>query len=776
VAPVRRAARASRVPAVLLLAALGGTAARAQQRPVGPTVRFLDALPAAEQARLIQDPTAARLVAVTRDLDGTPVAHVVVRLRGGDAAALERLGARLGTRVGGLVNARVPLAALGPVLADPSVAAVYGARRWPAIGGARSAGDAGIDNDVGTADIGVAGLRRMLGPDRFTGSVGRGVIVGLVDTGVDFTHPDFLVDSLGRSRILWLWDQTLPGAGPGVVGGTTFGYGVECVQASLTAAGCASRDSVGHGTHVLGTAAGDGSATGNGQPAGQFAGVAPGADLIVVKTTFLSGDVVDGVNYIFSRAAQLGRPAVVNLSLGAQWGPHDGTLPEEEELDSLAGPGRIVVAAVGNAGDNGNAAPAVTADDLHASALVKTGQQVAFTLTVPPYVPAPGSNNDYVVLQLWYAGSDSMTVSVDRPDGSTVTGPVGASVSLDSTDGWVHIENGPGTTVAETRDYLGLIVLGDLGTAAAHPPAPGTWTIRVSAVASSSGRPVHLWIAEAALGAEGSAQGISLVSGASNRYLVATPATATRVLAVGAYVTRLKWRDVNGEPQQYSNREALGDLAWFSGPGPRRDGVQKPDLTAPGQGVASALSGAATAPAGRVMQDGRHWILEGTSMAAPFVTGAVALLLERDARLTPEAARTLLVGAARIDSFAWHPYDGRANGAPNASWGYGKLSVPAALNALSSAMLGPGGTINLSENPVRGSSVVIHVSSPAVRAAIYTYNGALVRELGAAPAGRLQWDLTAADGRPVVNGAYLLVVDLGGTVLRHRLYVARRSP
>jgi hypothetical protein len=102
--------------------------------------------------------------------------------------------------------------------------------------------------------------------------------------------------------------------------------------------------------------------------------------------------------------------------------------------------------------------------------------------------------------------------------------------------------------------------------------------------------------------------------------------------------------------------------------------------------------------------------------------------------------------------------------------------VPAALNALSSAMLGPGGTINLSENPVRGSSVVIHVSSPAVRAAIYTYSGALVRELGAAPAGRLQWDLTAVDGRPVVNGVYLLVVDLGGTVLRHRLYVARRSP
>jgi len=776
VAPVRRAARASVIPAVLLLAALGGTAARAQQRPVGPMVRFLGTLPPADQERLAADSTAARLVAVTRDADGTPVANLVVRLRGGDATALARLGARVGTRAGGLVNARVPLASLGPLLADPSIAAVYGTGPWLPFDDPPAPIAAGTENDVGIADVGVAGVRQMLGPDRFSGSVGRGVIVGLVDTGIDFTHPDFLVDSLGRSRVLFLWDQTLVGPGPGVVGATTFGYGVECVQASLTAAGCASRDSVGHGTHVLGTAAGDGSATGNGQPAGQFAGVAPGADLIVVKTTAARTDVVDGVNYIFSRAAQLGRPAVVNLSLGSQWGPHDGTLPEEMELDSLVGPGRIVVAAVGNAGDNGNAAPAPATDDLHAAATLATGQQRAFTLTVPPYVPAPGPINDLIVLQLWYARGDSMTVEVVRPDGSSVVAAPGVAVTADSTDGWVHVENGPGTTVALTDDNLGFVAIGDFGGAAAHPPAPGTWTIRVTSQASFSGRPVHLWVAGAALGTGGTGQGVSFTSGASNRYLVASPASAGRVLAVGAYVTRLRWKDVNGEPEQYSNREQLGDLAWFSGPGPRRDGVQKPDLAAPGQGVASALSGAASVPAGRVMQDGRHWILEGTSMAAPFVTGAVALLLERDARLTPEAARALLVGAARLDSLSFHPYDGRPNGAPNASWGYGKLSVPAALEALSASMLGPGGTINISENPVRGSLVVIHVSGPAVRAGVYTFDGSLVRDLGAAPAGRLQWDLTAADGRPVVNGVYLLVVDLGGTILRHRIYVARRSP
>jgi len=737
-------------------------ALRAQEPPVGPIVRVLRGLSPADREQLATDSVAARIMAVTRDADGVAVANVVVRLRTIDATPLERLGARLGTQVGTLVNARVPLAALGPLLADGSVAAVYGARRWAPF------------NDLGVADVGVASLRSTTGPHTFTGSVGRGVIVGLVDTGVDFTHSDFLADAQGHSRILFLWDQTLAGAGPGLVGGKTFGYGVECPQASLTAAGCASRDSVGHGTHVLGTAAGDGSATGGGLPAGQFAGVAPGADLIVVKTSFLTTAVVDGVNYIFSRAAQLGRAAVVNLSLGAQWGPHDGTLPEEEELDSLVGPGRIVVAAAGNEGDNRNTAPVVSADDLHAAAMLAAGQQATVTMTVPPYTPAPGINNDFVVLQLWYAAADTLTVTVVRPDGSSVTSGASASppatVTQDAPQGQIHIENGPDSAVALTADNLGLIVAGDLGGGTA--PQAGTWTIRLNSVAAHSGKPVHLWVADAALGAAGSPLGVSLVGGASNGYLVATPASATRVLAVGAYTTRLQWLDVNDSTETYTNRERLGDLTWFSSPGPRRDGVLKPDIAAPGQGVASALSATASVPQGRVMRDGRHWILEGTSMAAPFVTGAVALLLERNPTLTPEAARALLVGAARVDSFARHPFDGGPAVSPNASWGYGKLYVPAALNALGA---GSGGGINISENPVHGSSVIFHYPGVAKRVAIYTFTGSLVREFTSPPAGRLQWDLTAADGRPIINGVYIVIVDQGGPILRHRLYVARRS-
>jgi hypothetical protein len=746
------------VACAVLAAGAWPAAARAQGRPVGPTVRALAALSPADVAALARDTVASRMVAVTRDADGVPVAHLLIRLKRADAGPLLRDGARLGTRAGTLVSARVPLASLPGLLADGAVAAVYGARRWAPL------------NDLGTAAIGAAGLRRMVAADSFTGSVGRGVIVGLVDTGLDFTQRDFVVDALARSRVLYLWDQTLTGPGPGLVGAATFSYGVECGQAMLSSGSCASADSVGHGTHVLGTAAGDGSATGGAVPAGKFAGVAPGADLVVVKTTFLSDAVVDGVNYIFSRAAELGRPAVVNLSLGSQWGPHDGTLPEEEALDSLAGPGRIVVAAAGNDGDNGNTTPPLAAPRLHGTAAVPAPAQTTdFVVTVPAYAAQAGPNNDYVVLQLWYAASDTVNVTVLRPDGTSATsGPTSAptaTVTQDGTQGQIHIENGSGQALAVTPDNVGFIVLGDFG--GGTDVAAGSWTVRVTGVAAHSGKPLHLWVAENTM------PSVGLAAGSANGYLVLSPASATQVLAVGAYVTRLQWQDVTGQTRSYLNQERLGDLAMFSSPGPRRDGVQKPDLAAPGKGVASALSHTAAWATARIMPDSQHVVSEGTSMAAPFVTGSVALLLERTPTLTPLAVRALLTRAARVDSFAQHPFDGGSTGTPNASWGYGKLDVASALTALAAQTAAP---INLSENPVRGSSVTINYTGTPKTVAIYTFTGARVRSFASPPAGNVVWDLTGDDGRRVVNGVYIVAVDLGGSVVRRRIYVARRGP
>ena len=165
------------------------------------------------------------------------------------------------------------------------------------------------------------------------------MLVGDVDTGVDYGHGDF-DDAAGNTRLVNIWDQTVNGAAP-----AGYGYGTEWSSAQIDANTCTETDLNGHGTHVLGTIGGDGSQTGYGFAPFTYAGMAPKADLIMVKTTSYTTAILDGVQYIFQRATALGRNCVVNLSLGSQYGPHDGSSAFESGLNALCGPGRIVVIA-----------------------------------------------------------------------------------------------------------------------------------------------------------------------------------------------------------------------------------------------------------------------------------------------------------------------------------------------------------------------------------------------------------------------------------------------
>ena len=163
----------------------------------------------------------------------------------------------------------------------------------------------------------------------FAGNAGTNIILGEVDTGIDWTSSDFKNPD-GTTRILNIWDQNVPGTPP-----ASFSYGTEWTAAQINAGTCTHHDIYGHGTHVMGTAAGNGSATGNGQPAFQFMGMAPRADIIVVATDFTTASILDGVNYIFQKAAAAGKNAVVNLSLGTQYGAHDGSEVFDTAIDAM---------------------------------------------------------------------------------------------------------------------------------------------------------------------------------------------------------------------------------------------------------------------------------------------------------------------------------------------------------------------------------------------------------------------------------------------------------
>lgn len=184
---------------------------------------------------------------------------------------------------------------------------------------------------------GIGGLQRAY--------TGKDVIIGVVDTGVDFNHPD-LQDANGNTRVLRYWDHTVA-TGPAPM---PYNYGTVWDSAAINNGTCTSLDNHSHGTTVVGQAAGNAAANGTNK------GVAPEADIIMVESNFNASNwtltIADACDYIFKVADSLGKPAIVNLSLGTYLGSHDGNDPASIAIEQMldAKNGRLVVAAAGNSG------------------------------------------------------------------------------------------------------------------------------------------------------------------------------------------------------------------------------------------------------------------------------------------------------------------------------------------------------------------------------------------------------------------------------------------
>ena len=276
-----------------------------------------------------------------------------------------------------------------------------------------------------------------------------------------------------------------------------------------------------HGTHVTGIAAGDGSAAGEGRPPFTFVGVAPEADIIVVANRSsgvegigTSANTLDGVNYIYEKAAMLRKAAVVNMSLGDNLGPHDGTSLLERGLNNLLGaPGRAFVKSAGNAG----------ADDIHASGTVTAGATVEITFNVPPDDRSPDQ------IDLWYEGADRFRVSIVDAAGNA-TGvlnvgdaqafpmPGGNTVRIDHRDN--DLQNG------DKRIFITLIP-GPAGRIRA-----GNWRIRLVGVATPAGGRFDGWIQR------GRPTPRFLSPHVNAAATISTPGTASAVITAASYVTR----------------------------------------------------------------------------------------------------------------------------------------------------------------------------------------------------------------------------------------------
>jgi subtilisin family serine protease len=647
-----------------LLAA--ATAAGAQQPHVDPLLRALlrpeiraeteqalrDALPVPDRA--------ARPGGLALDADGpTGEARVgvfVLLRTPGALAELRAAGAEVGVVAGDVATARVPLSALPALLAARGIERVEGAQVVQRT------------NDLATAAIRADRVRNLVG-DAWQGWTGQGVIVGVYDSGIDFRHPDFR-DAAGNTRLSGLWDQTLAGTPP-----TGFAFGVFCGVPSLNDGTCPQRDNDGHGTHVAGSAAGDGSAA---APQARYAGVAPAANLLAVKggdRSFREDWIIEGIDWVFREATRLGQAAVVNLSLGGHFGPHDGTRLYERAIDNLSGPGRIVVAAAGNEGANPVAAGQPRL--IHATAVPVAGTTQSFIMTVPQYNPAPGARDNHIRITFWYGGADRLRIAVVRPDGTRHTVEPGQLQQSNSPSGGIYIDNASTGPDPQNGDNHAIILIENL--TGSGPPASGVWTLEVTPLALPTARRYHFWIYGNSVGAAGVAPGFT------NSHLVGSPATSRRAVSVGAFVTRTQWTSTDGNTYGFgpaANQEAIGDIAQFSSVGPTRDGRLKPEITAPGKVIISTLSRDATVPTALIVPGQQHMALQGTSMAAPMVTGGIALLLQRAPSLTPEEIKQVFSATSIRDEFTQRSYStGDPGGVPNFTWGWGKLNVEASVAA-----------------------------------------------------------------------------------------------
>ncbi|WP_448624376.1 S8 family serine peptidase [Geodermatophilus sp. URMC 64] len=489
-----------------------------------------------------------------------------------------------------IVTARVPLARVDHVRRQPFVVSLKAAQR--------------LSKQL-HATVGEIGARPQ---DLPPGSAqGAGAVIGIVDIGCDFAHHNFL-DVDGHTRLRKLWNQNGTGSGePG------FAYGDVHLAADINAALDSgdpyaalnySPEPNAHGTHVMDIAAGNGAGTG-------VPGVAPFAELLfvdvantdipwegasVVGSNF--GDSVqllEALVYIFQEVGT--QPCVVNISLGTNGGPHDGTTLVEQGIDRLLtqAPDRAVCIAASNS----------FADGIHAAGTVPAGGSLDLAWLI-----APGDQTENE-LELWYPGDRRLALEIVAPDGQSV-GSLAPGQSSTASQG--------GQVVLFAANRLGDPNNGDntIGVFLAPVVSSGRWVLRLTS-ADGTEVPFHAW-------AERDDDGQSTFEEPlDNSHTIGSISCGQKSIVVGSYDAHKPARP----------------LSWFSSAGPTRDGREKPEVSAPGHDVVAAASLSKTGTTRK----------SGTSMASPAVTGCVALLLAEAAAqnrsLDVDEIRSIVVETAR---------------------------------------------------------------------------------------------------------------------------------
>ena len=492
--------------------------------------------------------------------------------------------------------------------------------------------------DVSAPEIGATYVWQNVTDTRGKSVDGSGVLIGVIDTGVDLSHPDLKFPN-GTSKVVYLWDQTVSGKPP-----AGFTYGVECSSSEINHGECPQRDTFGHGTHVASIAASSGLAS------GKYRGIAPGASLIVVKSgtslcggqswTFQDSDIIDGLQYLVDRAHALGERLVINLSFGGNIGGHDDMSPLELVLDDLSAQGVVVTVAAGNEADS----------QIHV-----TGSLSRTNSSRVGWGPTGQAHS--AVVDVWYPSDRIISATLVTPSGEAVSGPTGFNGTR-TADGLVTII--PATTAKGKELTVSVETNDTLQTSG--------WNVILNAMNEGPDLKWDAWVDSDSC----SSPAASFLSGDGYKIdvsgTVTVPGTASGVIAVGAYVSKVSWVNLSGK-KVLAQGYRVGQIADFSSRGPTRDGRTKPDVSAPGLFIAAARS--SDVPSGDNDPDQYHRMLAGTSMAAPHVAGVVALMLQYRPQLAPQEVRSLLIEGTNLDDFTG--FIDASEGSNE--WGWGKVDA-----------------------------------------------------------------------------------------------------
>ena len=492
---------------------------------------------------------------------------------------------------------------------------------------------------------------------------GKDVIVGIIDGGFQYNHINFYDSERQNLRVKRVWNQNTSGTLP-----DGFYYGREYTTPEEIIA--AKQDyAASHATHVAGIAAG--AFNGN-----EYYGIAPDADLVFVSYNMYDNStsntsITDGLKYIYDYAESVGKPCVVNMSLGYHIGPHDGSSTFDRICDNLQGSGRLLVGASGNEAEyNMHAKKTLTPDDTTMKSLVEfTPSWYLYgnmTSTVDIWGDADKPLSAKVIVydirnkrEVYVSEAVSTTAGTSEhiTDPTGVDGTIDISAATDpyNRKGNITIDINI-ASLGSSSYYVGFEVTGPEETTI------NAWTDAYMSWLSNFGNS-------------------EFTNGDNQSSMGEIGGTGKRIITVGAY-TSCNHIEHKNSSMYNDSYQTVDQLASFSSLGPTADGRMKPDITAPGSMIVSSLNSSTSSNRNGedyyyvVKQENVNTVnyyfgsMEGTSMATPVVTGILATWLQAKPYLTPEQVREVFAHTAKTDS-----YTGNIAGTGNNQWGYGKIDA-----------------------------------------------------------------------------------------------------